>query len=283
MSTLASPFDDIIIFCRMTLLLVLSMHMLPFAQDVVDATLKPVSNGFQKRFWTALTPKGLWHDDTVPVVTALHFLQGSHEWMFEHFFYTAEPDHFHVLDGYALGLYNAVKEGCKRFMEEDHPQDLGPYAEAKLDFRHSDLLRAAHLTMRKNQFILAYIAKSQDRPTRTSPNIYEFAFAIHHWRRQISLHFAYLQWMKRDGAKLLSQAADGTNEAASAAVQVAGESLVGEDYIKYKILSEMPQTFSTMDARMKFRNSKKTKDRCFGFHQCVTILGLNSLKRLVKT
>lgn len=187
-------------------------------------------------------------------VRAAQFFRSLHEWMFEHFFCTEEANHFHILDGFALGLYNSAKEACKRF-QEDHIQDLGPFVEAKLDFRHSDLLRAAHLTMRKNQFIFAYVTNSKDTP------IYEFAFALHHWRRQISLHFAFLQWIKREGHEALKAAADGTSPTASTASCVAGENLDGEDYFKFKLLSEMPPTFSTHDVRMKFRNPTRTKDR----------------------
>lgn len=66
--------------------------------------------------------------------------------------------------------------------------------------------------MRKAQFLHSYVG-GQPRPTRTSPSIYEFCFALRNWRRQIRLHFCYLQWMQRSGAKVLADAATGPKAA----------------------------------------------------------------------
>lgn len=226
---------------------------------MVDCTLRPVAHGFQKRFWTAVSPRGLLQDDAIPVKAALDLVKAMHSWMFDHFFYTADSDPFHVLDGHALKLYNCAQEAAKRF-QEDHQRELGPYVEAKLEFRHSDLLRAAHLAMRKNQFLYAYIEKSADKPARTKTSIYEFAFALHHWRRQIRLHFAFLRWMAREGTKQLAAAAEGASVDGPAGSYAAGEDLTGEDYFKYRILADMPPKFNTSEVRLKFRNMKRTKD-----------------------
>lgn len=46
--------------------------------------------------------------------------------------------------------------------------------------------------------------------------------------------------------------------------------LEGDDYFKYRILTDMSGAFSTNAIRLKYRNSKKTKDGC-----CVSHLALN--------
>lgn len=193
-------------------------------QEVIDTILKPATHGFQKRFWFAVTPKGLQHDDSAPVQSALTLVAKLHTWMFDHFFYHEEDSaqHKHVLDGYALHLYECCKKACEDFKAEH--TDLDQYVEAKIDFRHSDLLRASHIAMRKVQFLHSIALGDSSRPPRTSPSIYEFCFALHNWRRQICLHFCYLQWMQRVGAKLLMELAAGSKSAeAQKAHYVAGE------------------------------------------------------------
>ena len=190
--------------------------------------------------------------------------------MFDSIFYEESPEHFHTLDGYALALYGACKTAREEFQRE-HAQELDSHMRAKLEFAHSDLLRAAHIAMRKAQFFEHLqqatsqgSALAEGPPARNSPNVYEFAVALHFWNRQLTVHFAYLRWMRETGNTLLHDMVTCKDPSAGVRSPVAtlnAEILTGVDYFKNRILSDMPPEFDTTQVRNKFRNSKKTKDR----------------------
>lgn len=239
-------------------------------QEVIESILRPAAHGFQKRFWHAFAPLGLRQDDTVPVQTAVDLIKKFHIWMFDQIFYEESATRFHTLDGYALALYDACKTAREEFQRE-HAQELDSHMRAKLEFAHSDLLRAAHIAMRKAQFFEHLQQAASPNPTlvegppvRSSPNVYEFAVALHFWNRQLTVHFAYLRWMKETGNTLLHDMVSSKDPSGGVHNPVAtlnAETLTGVDYFKNRILSDMPDEFDTAQVRYRFRNSKKTKDR----------------------
>ena len=114
----------------------------------------------------------------------MELVAGMRKWMFDE-----EEEHKHVHDGFARTLCDAVKQVVEEVKGE---QGLWPQAfmVAKLDFRHSDRLRASHLAMIKCRYF-----ESLRDPTagkkRTKPNIYLFAMALHLWLRQLSLNVGW--------------------------------------------------------------------------------------------
>ena len=235
----------------------LILHKVSGQQEVVESILKPVAHGFQKRFWVAFAPRGLPHDESQPIAAAQELVHGLHKWMFDRAFYE-EPAEKHVLDGYARTLYDAAKKAVEDVKAE---HEMSTFMVAKLDFCHSDLLRSSHLAMRKCQYLasLSSSAPGHEEALRTKPNVYEFAMALHLWRRQVSLHFGYYRWMAGVGPRILADVAAGL---VGGSELLHGEGLAGEDYFKNKVLMDMPTEgcFDTNMVRMKFRGAKRTKD-----------------------
>ena len=184
----------------------LLLQKLSGQQEIMEWLLMPRPNGWQKRHTVVFGPKGVKRDDRQPPQDALNMINNAHRWMYDNFFDKQEPSK-HALDKHALVLYTALHDAIEDF-KAAWVKDKGTMdkrEEEKLDFYHTDVLRAAHLAMRKCQFLKSlnpeYVQKNPEEFVRTSPNAYEFYMALHWWRRQLHVHLAFYRWVKRTGFK----------------------------------------------------------------------------------
>ena len=197
------------------------------------------------------------------------FVQDLHAWMFSH----CGEDRILTLDGYVLTMYLAAKSAIADFIADDG-HTMGACFNTKLNFFHSDVLRAAHKAMRVAQFCKSratgtpQFAQNQDC-RREAMNIDEFTVGLWKWRRQMAAHFALC---RHDLAKRssLGQTADGRLgerpgldllQAAPAGSEP--PPLEGEDALKHLILVKAPAgaAFTTAELREWLRNKRGEYDR----------------------
>ena len=249
------------------------LHKVNGQSELIEYLMQPVGHGFQKRFWVVFAPLGVERDESIPFETCSWVIVEMHKFMYKHF-YPICADRKHVIDGYAQTLYNAMQTAVEK-VKKTRKAQVTKFIEAKMDFLHSDMLRAAHLAMRKCQFLMslntAYMASHPDELKRTSPNAYEFAMALHWTRRQFHVHVAYYTWVAKLGKKALEEAARKDRpdvfalmvDAPSAhTVGASTVKLEGEDLFKFKILTAMSPSvaFDNKALRLKFRNPVETRD-----------------------
>ena len=112
----------------------------------------------------------------------------------------------------ALSMWYQFKQGFADWVE-NHKSDICEYSLAKLEFRHSDVLRMAHVIQKLLRALTAMSVATDKEEFLASDEIGPIALgaALRSWRRQVHSHFAYYKFLKADPLPQLNQ--DGAMEA----------------------------------------------------------------------
>ena len=93
-------------------------------------------------------------------------------------------------------MWIEFKQGVGEWIEQ-HRSEISEYSLAKLEFRHSDVLRMAYV-IKKLLRALVFLSGAVDKDTLLADDEISpiaLAAALHSWRRQIQIHFAYYKYL----------------------------------------------------------------------------------------
>ncbi|CAK0801151.1 unnamed protein product, partial [Prorocentrum cordatum] len=240
--------------------------------EVVEFIVMPKVHGFQKRMQTDVRA-----DDGVDSEQSDSFIERLHGWMHEH---CSEVASVLSLDGFAYTIYRAAK---RAFDDICQTVPMPPAFKTKLNFFHSDLLRATHRVHRGNQFARHFIARHAAQGDdalapqppfdaacgRCLPSVNEITMGLHKVLRQIELHFGLCRFHvahaaegnHRSGAD--GRCAGGSSAAVLAApdvAEIAMRALMPSELMRQFLLTRAPkgQIFTEADARQWLRNKRDT-------------------------
>ncbi|CAK0910438.1 unnamed protein product, partial [Prorocentrum cordatum] len=240
--------------------------------EVVEFIVMPKVHGFQKRMQTDARA-----DDGVDSEQSDSFIERLHGWMHEH---CSDVASVLSLDGFAYTIYRAAKQA---FDDICQTVPMPPAFKTKLNFLHSDLLRATHRVHRGNQFARHFIARHAaqgddalaPQPPFDSacgcclPSVNEITMGLHKVLRQIELHFGLCRFHvahaaegnHRSGAD--GRCAGGSSAAVLAApdvAEIAMRALMPSELTRQFLLTRAPkgQIFTEADARQWLRNKRDT-------------------------
>ena len=228
--------------------------------EVAESVAEPKIHGWQKRLalhWCKHTSE---QNDSQECQASEELVQGLHDHAFQHWSDVEVPPGLH-LDGFALTMYQAAKEGIGDFLKEKCPP---PVYKTKCLFFHSDSLRGAHKAMRASQFLKHEWCPNvfPDNAQRIEINVDEFTAGLWKWKRQLYAHFLFYKYLQQRRQEPHSRSAgerspQATHEAMFANPEEEG-ALFGRDLVKHSILAKAPNggIFSSTQVRDWLRNKK---------------------------
>ncbi|CAJ1423332.1 unnamed protein product [Effrenium voratum] len=159
-------------------------HVVHGQREATSEALRPTFGGFQKRFMICFPQSALDGDpDIVPdgprqllaLLTESVAIQGQEERQF-------------FLDPRARTLFRAVQAGVRDYLN-DTETILCPFWIQKIKLWDTDMLKFCSVCKRMCQAL-----RGADDFHREAASVFEIAYAIHTWRRQLALHRGYYRW-----------------------------------------------------------------------------------------
>ncbi|CAK0799279.1 unnamed protein product, partial [Prorocentrum cordatum] len=240
--------------------------------EVVEFIVMPKVHGFQKRMQTDVRA-----DDGVDSEQSDSFIERLHGWMHEH---CSDVASVLSLDGFAYTMCRAAKQA---FDDICQTVPMPPAFKTKLNFFHSDLLRATHRVHRGSHFARLFIARhaaqgddalasqppSDSACERCLPSVNEITMGLHKVLRQIELHFGLCRFHVAHAAEGNHRSggdgrcAGGSSAAVLAApdvAEIAMRALMPSELMRQFLLTRAPkgQIFTEADARQWLRNKRDT-------------------------
>lgn len=236
--------------------------------EVIEHLLIPQVHGFQKRVTFVMVPDNVEQREGLPSAESHRMLAGLHNFMFENYEGTACTL---TLSGYALTVYTEAKRAITDWLKA-HP-DTDRWLKTKVEFFHSDFLRAAHKAMRVVQFLMAAHILTDDEQlrqeaSRTQLSVEEAMLGLRKWKRAASMHAGLYRFLASVQRLANVRAPPGRKPDVAAALEeeppvrdpaaVAIAQLQGMDALHREILSaaESHTIFTSADLRDWLRNKK---------------------------
>ena len=216
-------------------------------------------------------------DDGVDTDNSEAIIERLHGWVHTHF---SDYPSVLSLDGYAYTIYRAAKQALDDICQS---VPMPQVYKTKLNFFHSDLLRATHRVHRMAQFARDYIPSAvpddgavAPRPPLVGaqlnglPSVDDITMGLHKVLRQIDLHFGLYRFHVARRAAAAEgphrSVADGRDASGSAAAvlaapdvaDAAAKALTPSELLRQFVLVRAPkgQIFTEADARQWLRNKR---------------------------
>ena len=170
---------------------------------VMEFICRPQQQGFQKRMSMAYYPKNVMEDDFQASEDSFNLIHRVHGYMHR---FEMPARRRPYLSGHAQSMWIEFKQAVGEWIEE-HRSEICEYSLAKLELRHSDVLRMAYV-IQKLLRALVFLSGAVDKYMFLADDAIgpvALAGAVRSWRRQIQIHFAYYKFVTNNPLPSISK------------------------------------------------------------------------------